>query len=136
MDCSTERINWMTPTSLPLSPDGLAIGPDRFPTLGDFRLVPAQAPSNGPPLTLAEVVDHEAMAYRAWGTPTGEFLARQVERLAQLIRWTGATTPEEHESRMEVWDEEVREQWYDRGYHDGREAGRNEAARIRRDDRD
>ena len=79
----------------------------------------AAVPSNGQPMTLAEVVDHEAMAYRAWGTPAGEFLARQMERLAQLVRWTGASTPEEHEARMEVWDEEVREQWYDRGYHDG-----------------
>ena len=85
-------------------------------------------------MTLAEVVDHEAMAYRAWGTAAGEFLARQMERLAQLIRWTGAATPEEHEARMEVWDEEVREQWYDRGYHEGEEAGRREAARLRRDD--
>ena len=86
-------------------------------------------------LTLAEVVDHEAMAYRAWGTPAGDFLARQMERLAQLVRWTGATTPEEHEARMEVWDEEVREQWFDRGYHEGQEAGRREAARLRREDR-
>jgi hypothetical protein len=125
----------MTPTSLPLSPDGLAIATDRFPIVGDFPLVPAETPRNGQPLTLAEIVDHEAMAYRAWGTPAGEFLGRQMERLAQLIRWTGATTPEEHEARMEVWDEEVREQWYDRGYHEGQEAGRNEAARARRDDR-
>jgi hypothetical protein len=125
----------MTPTSLPLYPDGLAIVPDRFPTAGEFPFVPAASRSNGQPLTLTEAVDHEAMAYRAWGTPAGEFLARHMERLAQLIRWTGATTPEEQEARMEVWDEEIRQQWYDRGYHDGQEAGRNEAARARRDDR-
>jgi hypothetical protein len=125
----------MTSTSLPLPPDGLAIAPDRFPAVVELSLVPPAVPSNGQPMTLAEVVDHEAMAYRAWGTPAGEFLARQMERLAQLIRWTGASTPEEHEARMEVWDEEVREQWYDRGYHEGQEAGRREAARLRRDDR-
>jgi hypothetical protein len=123
----------MSPTSLPLSPAGLAVAPDRFPSPGNFPIVPAVSPSNGQPLTFAEVVDHEAMAYRAWGTPAGDFLARQMERLAQLVRWTGATTPEEHEGRMEVWDEEVREQWYDRGYHDGREAGRREAVRARRE---
>ena len=52
-----------------------------------------------------------------------------MERLAQLIRWTGATTPEDHEARMEVWDEEIREQWFDRGYHEGYEAGCRDAAR-------
>jgi hypothetical protein len=125
----------MTSTSLPLSPDGLAIAPEGFPAAGELSLAPPYIPSNGQPLTLAEVVDHEAMAYRAWGTPAGEFLARHMERLAQLVRWTGATTPEEHEARMEVWDEEVRDQWYDRGYHEGLEAGRREAARVLRDGR-
>jgi hypothetical protein len=36
---------------------------------------------------------------------------------------------------MEVWDDEVREQWFDRGYHEGLEAGRREAARADREDR-
>jgi hypothetical protein len=82
--------------------------------------------ANGEPLTLAETVDHEAMAYRAWGTSTGDFLARQMERLAQLVRWTGATTPEAHEDRMQIWDEDVRRQWEDRGFAAGHEAGRRE----------
>jgi hypothetical protein len=125
----------MTTTSLPLSPEGLAIAPDRFPAGAELTLAAAVTPSNGEPLTLAEVIDHEARAYRAWGTPAGAFLARHMERLAQLIRWTGATTPEEHEARMEVWDEEVREQWYDRGFQEGLEAGRREAARVLRDGR-
>lgn len=79
-----------------------------------------------PPATLAEAVDREARAYRARGTPEGEFLARQLERLAQLVRWTGAAAPEEHEARMEVWDEELRRQWEDRGYAAGYDAGRRE----------
>jgi hypothetical protein len=124
----------MTSTSLSLlPPEGLTIASDRFPAVSEFPLVAAAVPINGQPMALAEVVDHEAMAYRAWGTPAGEFLAQQMERLAQLVRWTGGSTPQEHEARMEVWDEEVREQWYDRGYHDGREAGRQEAARVRDD---
>jgi hypothetical protein len=88
---------------------------------------PATAdPATTRPTTLAETVDHEALAYRAWGTPEGEFLARQMERLAQLVRWTGATTPEDHEARMEVWDEQLRRQWEDRGYAAGLEQGRRE----------
>src|SRR5262249_57081913 len=86
--------------------------------------------ANGEPMTLVETVDHEALAYRAWGTPTGEFLARQMERLAQLIRWTGATTPEDHEARMEVWDDDLRRQWEDRGYAAGHEAGRREGRHL------
>jgi hypothetical protein len=82
--------------------------------------------ANGEPRTLAEVIDHEAIAYRGWGTPTGDFLARQMEQLAQLVRWTGATTPEDHEARMEVWDHDLRRRWEDRGYVAGPEAGRRE----------
>jgi hypothetical protein len=78
------------------------------------------------PRTLAELVDHEALAYRAWGTPEGDFLARQMERLSQLVRWTGAITPEDHEARMEVWDEDLRRQWEDRGHAAGLEQGRRE----------
>jgi hypothetical protein len=84
-------------------------------------------PANGHPITIAEIVEHEALGYRAWGTPTGDFLASQMERLAQLIRWTGTTTPEEHEARMEVWDEDIREKCFDRGYSEGHEAGRRAA---------
>ena len=92
---------------------------------------PRTVPANGEPVTLAEIVEHEALAYRAWGTPAGDFLARQMERLAQLVRWTGAATPEEHEARMEVWDDGLRTQWFDRGYSEGIEAARRELAPCR-----
>ena len=72
---------------------------------------PRLVPANGQPMTLVEIVEHEALGYRAWGTPEGDFLARQMERLAQLIRWTGASTPEDHEDRMEVWDAEIRDRY-------------------------
>lgn len=81
---------------------------------------------DGRPTTLAETVDHEALAYRAWGTPEGDFLARQMERLSQLVRWSGAVTPEDHEARMEVWDDDLRRQWEDRGHAAGLEQGRRE----------
>ena len=72
-------------------------GPAAAPIAGGApspaEVVTIEPTANGRPRTLAEVVDHEALAYRAWGTPTGDFLAAQMERVAQLIRWTGATTP-------------------------------------------
>ena len=81
---------------------------------------------DGRPTTLAELVDHEALAYRSWGTPEGDFLARQMERLSQLVRWTGAITPEDHEARMEVWEDDLRRQWEDRGHAAGLQQGRRE----------
>ena len=74
------------------------------------------APVTAEPITLAELVDHEALAYRAWKTAEGDFLAEQMERLAQLIRWTGAATPREYADRMEVWDDEIRDRAFERGY--------------------
>jgi hypothetical protein len=71
------------------------------------------------PRTLAEVVDHEALAYRAWNTPEGDFLARQMERLAQLIRFTEAETPGEFEDRLEAYEFDLRAREYDRGFEDG-----------------
>lgn len=75
---------------------------------------------NGAPASLAEYIDDEARSYRAQGTPEGDFLAAQLERVAQLVRWTGATTPEEHEARMEIWEDKIREDHYERGVRDGR----------------
>jgi hypothetical protein len=49
-----------------------------------------------------------------------------MDRLAQLVRWTGAATPEDHEARMEVWDADLRQQWEDRGHAAGLEQGRRE----------
>jgi hypothetical protein len=124
----------MISQAYPLSSPGLAIIPGALPIDGGARQLPDAVSTDRPHLPLAEVVDHEARGYRAWGTPTGDFLARQMERLAQLIRWTGAVTPEDHEARMEVWDEEIREQWFDRGYYEGSEAGRRDACRAARTD--
>ncbi len=87
---------------------------------------PPMLPANGQPLTLAEQVDHEARAYRERGDSIGLFIAGHLDRLAQLILWTAASAPEEHESRMEVWDDEIRARCYDRGYEDGLEAARRE----------
>ena len=74
------------------------------------------APPAHAPASLAELVDHEALGYRGWKTAEGDFLAEQLERLAQLIRWTGAATPQEYTDRMEVWDDEIRDRAFERGY--------------------
>ncbi|MDE2100044.1 MAG: hypothetical protein KGL39_22510 [Patescibacteria group bacterium] len=100
--------------------------PDEIRPAGPCDCRTIEPTENGQPRTLAEAVDHEALAYRAWNTPTGDFLAEAMERLAQLIRWTGATTPQEHQDRMGIWDDDVRRQWEDRGYTAGIEAGRRE----------
>jgi hypothetical protein len=83
-------------------------------------------PNNGEPQTLVQMIDDEARAYRERGDALGNFLASQLERLAQLVRWTGAETPEQHDERMEVWDDEIRAKWYDTGYESGIQAARNE----------
>lgn len=97
--------------------------PAQEPTNASTEVVPA----NGQPTSLLEIVEHEALGYKAWGTPAGRFLADQLGRIAQLLRWSGARTPEDHEDRMELYDRELRDRHYDQGYHDGLEAGRREA---------
>jgi hypothetical protein len=88
---------------------------------------PASLPANGQPASLVEVVEHEALGYRAWRTAEGVFLARQMDRLAQLIRWTGARTPEDHEDRMELYDRDLRDRYFEQGFAEGLEQGRREA---------
>jgi hypothetical protein len=86
--------------------------------------------TNGQPLTLVEAVENEARGYRAWRTPEGDFLARQLERLAQLGRFTGASSPEEFDERLQVLEADVREHRYQIGYGDGSEDGRQEFGRC------
>lgn len=86
-----------------------------------------EVPANGQPTTFLDIVEHEALGYRAWGSSIGNFLSDQLGRIAQLIRWTGAHDPQEHEDRMETYDRELRDRYYDRGFHDGLEAGRRDA---------
>ena len=44
-------------------------------TNGQAQESPRLVPANGQPMTLVEIVEHEALGYRAWGTPEGDFLA-------------------------------------------------------------
>lgn len=86
----------------------------------------ALAADNGAPRTLREVIDDEGRAYRAWRTPAGDLLADTLDRLSQLLAWTGAANPRDHADRMDSWDAEIQARHYDRGYADGYEAARRE----------
>jgi hypothetical protein len=59
-------------------------------------------------------------AHLAKGTPEDRFIAEQLERVAQLIRFTGATTPEEFHARVETNDQWARQAEFDRGWTAGR----------------
>lgn len=77
------------------------------------------------PQTLVEWVDHEALGYRAWGSDAGNFLAEQMERVAQLLRFTGATTAAEYAQRIEANEFSVAEQHFEHGYKEGRGSALN-----------
>ena len=102
----------------------------RTPHSPDRIVCRGKLPPNGQPTTFLEIVEHEALGYRAWGSSVGDFLSDQLGRIAQLIRWTGARDPQEHEDRMEAYDRELRDRCYDRGYHEGLEAGRREGRSL------
>ena len=96
------------------------------PSPNGQRSLPALVPANGQPLTLAEQIDHEALSYKARGDSFGEFIAKHLASLADLVRWTIAETPEDHEDRLECWECEARARVYDRGYQAGLDAARCE----------
>ena len=77
------------------------------------------SPPDHLPSSLGEVVDHEAMAYRAWGTPEGDFLAEQLERVSQLIRFLHASTPADYVDREEQAHCDLLRSEYERGIADG-----------------
>jgi hypothetical protein len=58
-----------------------------------------------PGLTLAESIDREADRFEDRCNGAGRLMARALRELAESVRWSGATTPDEHESRMALWDE-------------------------------
>jgi hypothetical protein len=107
---------------IPDSPNRTAPADDEAPA-EDYPFPSRPDDADGPQFSFPELIDQEALGYRAWETPVGDFLAREMEKLAQMVRWTQATTPAEHEARMAVWDNEIREQWEARGYEAGRSAG-------------
>lgn len=83
--------------------------------------VPAPAPIAGGAPTLAELVAAEAGRLRRSASPIAGFLADQVERIAQLVAFTGARTPGDFVDRLEIHERDILAQEYDRGYSDGRD---------------
>ena len=86
-------------------------------------------PANGQPVNLAEAIDREALAYRSQETVIGDFLATQLERLAQIIRFTESVTPAEFSDRFDVLEGQARDQWREVGFEDGFQAGLRAARR-------
>jgi hypothetical protein len=64
--------------------------------------------------------------HRARNTPEDRFIGAQLERVAQLLRFTGATTQLEFEDRVEANEQGARTAAYDRGWDDGRRSLRLE----------
>jgi hypothetical protein len=92
------------------------------PTDPDLDLDPADEPTEAPApsLNLAELVEAQAVAYRAWPLAAGAMIARHLEDLAQRIRFVEATTPAEYEARAETIEADARRQWEAVGFEAGR----------------
>jgi hypothetical protein len=73
-------------------------------------------------LDLPEWLAAQAAWYRSRGSDAADWLGAAIDRMAQLVHWTGATIPAEHDDRMEVYDRELRERHYQDGYADGHAA--------------
>jgi hypothetical protein len=56
----------------------------------------------------------------AAGSPEDRFIAEQLERVAQLLRFTGAETAAEFAARVECNELWTQDRQYDRGWRDGR----------------
>ena len=86
---------------------------------------PAAPPAEGG-LSFAEAIEHEAGAFRSRGTDLGRFLADELERVAQLVRFTRGASPAEHRDRLEAWDRDNAEDHARRAYAAGYDHGRRE----------
>ena len=89
----------------------------------------ASAPADHAPASLVEAIEHEARALRSIGDEVHHLMADELDRLAQLVRWTGATTAVEHRDRLLALDENrdadlAAREWHE-GYRAGRRDGRN-----------
>jgi hypothetical protein len=62
----------------------------------------------------------ESQRLRALGNPAARFAAAQLDRSAQLIAFTGASSEEEFDDRVAANEATVAEQHFERGWAEGR----------------
>jgi hypothetical protein len=72
--------------------------------------------------SLLNHVKAEAIRLRERGGSHAAFVAEQLERVAQIIVFTGAETPEQYDERVFANEQAVQEQHFERGYQEGRES--------------
>lgn len=82
--------------------------------------IPAPAPVAGGAPALADQVVAAAEQLRRSASPVAGFLADQLERLAQLVAFTGAGSPRDFADRIAIHERDLLAREYDRGYSDGR----------------
>jgi hypothetical protein len=73
-------------------------------------------------MSLLHHVRDEILRLRAQESRSGNFMADQLERVAQVIVFTGAETPEQYVDRVFANEQAVQEQHFERGYQEGRES--------------
>lgn len=77
------------------------------------------APVSGGAPSLADLVTAEADRLRRSASPIGGFLADQLDRLAQLVAFTGAQSSQDFADRIEIHERDLLAREYDRGFADG-----------------
>jgi len=90
------------------------------PRVEPVEEIPASAPIAGGAPSLADRVAAEADRFRRSGSPLAGFIADQLERVAQLVAFTGAQSPDEYLDREEQEHCDLLAREYDRGFEDGR----------------
>jgi hypothetical protein len=80
-------------------------------------------------LTLDQLIERQIEFYEGWGNEAGKWFALHMTEL--LIKYRGAgsrSTPAEAMARIEILEQDVRQQWEAIGYEAGKAAGLRQAA--------
>jgi hypothetical protein len=72
--------------------------------------------------SLLAYVEAEIRRLRALDGPGARFVADQLGRTHQLLKFTGAETPEQFEDRVFANEQEIQEAAFERGYQEGRQS--------------
>jgi hypothetical protein len=78
---------------------------------------------------LLAFVQAEIRRMEALDGPCARFVRSQLERTAQLLRFTGANSEAEFDARVECNEEWVKEEAHARGYAEGRDSASFDIAR-------